>query len=116
MSGLTQPALLAGQLRDKIVFQVATETSDGAGGTTRAWSDVATRRALIEPMNGGEAFRAGVTRSTQFYRVSVRWFDGITPKHRILWGTVPLDIRTCADPDGTRRVLLITAESGAVSA
>ena len=106
--------LSSGDLNQVVSIQAFAETPDGAGGKTKVWSNVsAVVYATIEPANGGEAFAQGVARNTQFYRVTVRWRSGVTPANRLLWNGVPLNIRTCGDPDGRGRALVMTAESGA---
>jgi SPP1 family predicted phage head-tail adaptor len=107
-------SLAAGRLRHKVDIQAFTGASDGAGGTVKTWSTVAKRVAAeVIPINGGEAFNRGIAAATQFYRVTIRYRAGITPAHRLIWKGIALNIRTCADPDGTWEALLMTVESGA---
>ena len=106
-------SLSAGRLRHRVTIQQSTTTSDGAGGSPKTWGDVVTVWAEVLPVNGGETFRHGIQNATQFYRVTIRMRTGITPANRLVWNGTPLNIRTCADPDGTREALLLTVESGA---
>lgn len=106
-------SLSAGDLNRKVTIQTPNYTPDGAGGRSlTGWSDVATVYAQITPVSGGEAFKLGVQNQTQFYRVSLRFREDVTPGNRLMWGTIPLNIRTSADPDGFREELAIMAESG----
>jgi SPP1 family predicted phage head-tail adaptor len=104
--------LEAGRLRQRITYQAAVGTPDGSGGSTKAWSNLAYAWASVEPVNGGEVFKAGLLHATQFYKIEARFRSDITPLNRIMWKGVALNIRTCADPDGRRESLLIVAESG----
>lgn len=103
----------AGELDQRVAIQVASATSDGAGGSRKSWATVTTIWAKVEPMNGGEAFAQGVERATQFYRVTIRRRGGVSQKNRLLWKGVALNIRTCADMDGRNADLTMMVESGA---
>jgi SPP1 family predicted phage head-tail adaptor len=105
-------SLNAGDLNRKVTIQAPIRAPDGAGGWATTWNSIATVAAQITPISGGEALRLGVERSTQFYKVSIRFRSDVTSAHRLLFGAVALNIRTCSDPDGTREELAITAESG----
>lgn len=107
--------LRAGKLREKIDIQAVIQLADGAGGTTKTWASFALAvPAHFEPVTGGETFALGVARSTQFYKVTIRWRGDVTPRNRIWWQGRALNIRTAADPDdGRREKLVMMAESGA---
>ena len=106
-------ALRAGDLRQRVDIQEVTETSVPGGGKSKVWNTVATTWAQVLPLTGGEAFAQGIARSTQFYKVVIRYRPGVTPRNRLVWNGIPLNIRTVADPDGTREALEMKAESGA---
>ncbi len=108
-------SLSAGRLRQRVTIQSPVGTPDGGGGNVRTWSSVTTVGAEVLPVNGGEAFRAGIANATQFYRVTIRFREDVTPIHRLLWKGTPLNIRTIGDPTNRREELLITAESGVAS-
>lgn len=105
--------LAAGRLRDRISIQRNAMVRSGAGYEA-AWTDIATRIAAeVKPSTGGEAFRQGVERATQFYRITVRWREGIRPDDRVSWrGETLAIVGQPADPTGLREELLIVAESG----
>ena len=106
--------LAAGSLRERVVVQAVTLTPDGSGGTTKAWTTThESVPAMIEPLSGGEAFRAALANNTQMYRVTIRFRTDITPRNRLVWKGQVLNIRTCADPEMRREKLVMTAESGA---
>ena len=105
--------LSAGNLRQRVTIQSPTSASDGAGGSVTTWTNGATVWAEVLPVNGGEAFKAGLASATQFYKVTIRFRTDVTPRNRLMWNGIPLNIRTCADLDGRREALLMSAESGA---
>ncbi len=49
----------AGDLRERVVFESRSASSDGAGGTTTAWADQFTRWAQYIHLRSGEAVLAG---------------------------------------------------------
>jgi SPP1 family predicted phage head-tail adaptor len=107
--------LSPGRLNSRVTIQRDDKVEVGTGFEAN-WVDVATVWAEVLPANGGEAFSQGILRQTQFYRVTIRMRNDVTPEHRLIWRTrgaeAVLNIRTCADPDGRREALLMTAESG----
>jgi len=105
--------LRSGNLRDRIIIQWPTKTPDGGGGKTTTWGGDKPLRAEVSPTTGGESFRLGVERRTQFYRVRIRFRDTVTADCRILLKGAPLNIRSCEDPNRDREQLVIMAESGA---
>ena len=107
-------AIRPGDLRERIDIQSVAEATVAGGGKSKAWTTFAPGIwASITPLNGGEAFAQGVARSTQFYKVVIRWRGDITPRNRIIWNGQPLNIRTAADPDMRRSSLELRVESGA---
>ena len=109
-------SLAAGRLRESITIESAAGRVRVGPGHASNWAPIATVRAEVLPVNGGEAFSQGLERGTQFYRVTIRHRDDVTPQHRLIWhrrgGDVLLNVRTCDDPDNRRQALLMSAESG----
>lgn len=116
---MVQPLGLASRLKHKVTIQEPNTVDNGKGGRKTPdgeapWRDVAANvPAEVYAMRGGEALSLGVQRATQIYRVTIRKRQGLTPKHRLLWQGMVLDIKT-APPctDGQSNVM--TCESGAV--
>lgn len=106
------PPLDGGELRDSVTIQAPVFTPDGGGGRKASWNDVATVRAEVVPISGGETFVHSLTQRTQFYRIRIRYRAGITPANRLLLNGAPLNIRSAEDPNRDREQLMIMAESG----
>lgn len=75
----------------------ATETIDDFGGQEKVWSELASMRAIIEPMSQAEAFRYSGQNSEVTHKIYVRYqsiFSNplITAKHRIIFGSRTFDI------------------------
>lgn len=116
MPGVRQGGpLVAGRLDQLVRFQQETTTSDGGGGVTRSWGDIALRAeewAKVLPVRGDEQVAAQSQRGVVLYQVIVRYRDDITSAMRIQWGTKTLNVRSAVDPDNERRWLQILAEEG----
>ena len=101
-----------GELRERIIFKEAVETSDGAGGTIVDWDNatvIANAWAKVEPIRGREAFDLGIQEASLNYRVWTRYLSTIKPQHRIFWGTVELDILSVQNFRGEKIWLEIMA-------
>lgn len=103
----------SGRLRHRIVLQRRTGAENDFGEPTDTWSDVATLSAGIEPISGREYFAAQQVQSEVTHRVTIRYFEGITPKDRLVW-TDPatavaryFDIRSVIDRDERHREMAI---------
>ncbi len=74
-----------GLLRHRVALQSVTETSDGAGGFTETWAEIADGRrwASVEPLNGREYFEAQRVGSDVTHKVTMRYEKRVTPSHRI---------------------------------
>lgn len=82
--------LKAGNLRHRIAIQEQTQTPDGLGGFTLAWSDVTglgSVPAAIWPLSSKEQLDAMKLESLATNRIRIRYRPGITSKNRILFGS-----------------------------
>ena len=107
--------LAAGNLRERVVIQEANLVDNGRGGRTRPtdqpWTDLGTRLAEVIALRGDEAIRNAIQNSVQTWRVTMRPFPGLSTAHRLLWGSIALDIRSIA-PTEARDGVVMTCESG----
>jgi len=99
-------------LNRKIMLQRPTRADNAHGGTVTSWSDAAPAWAQMIPLRGGEALQEAVLRDVQMWKVTIRFRGDVTTDWRIMFDGAPLNIRTCADPDGRRAWLVMTCESG----
>ena len=77
----------SGDLRHFLVFQTPVETSDGAGGTDVAYSDVYECRGAIWPLSSKEQLDSMKLELQVNHRIRIRHPRSIdlTAKHRIKW-------------------------------
>jgi SPP1 family predicted phage head-tail adaptor len=104
-----------GKLDQRVTFQTATLTSDGMGGSTRAWGSVPstpTVWANVRAMGGTEAMQADQQQATTRYLFTVRNRTDISEDDRIVWRSENYNIRRI-EREGTRKMyLIIEAERG----
>jgi SPP1 family predicted phage head-tail adaptor len=83
----------AGQLRNRIEIQAVTQTQDAnTGAVTDTWTTVATRWGSITPLEGSEAQVAAAQEGKQRHLVGMRFYAGLTTKHRLKFGSMILNV------------------------
>jgi SPP1 family predicted phage head-tail adaptor len=100
-----------GAMRQRISLQAAVEVPDGAGGVARTYAGVATLWAAFEPLAAGVNLTGEAPGNRTAHRVTLRWRDDVTTGHRVVAGARTFEIRSLFDPDGRKRVLVLTVES-----
>jgi SPP1 family predicted phage head-tail adaptor len=100
----------AGELRDRIEIQRATDTSDGAGGTLRQWAIHDVVWAKVVPGTGREFATAKQTMPALSHMVSIRYRSDLSPAMRIRRGSQILAIHSTADVNSRGQELLILCE------
>lgn len=76
----------SGRLRHSIEIQAATKTDGAAGNPEETWATIATCRASIRPLRGREFVEQFQVNADLTHEIRIRYFDGLTSKHRILFG------------------------------
>ncbi len=99
-------------LRREVTLQSPVEITDGAGGFSVSWSDVATVWADVRPLSGSEQWMARKLQSAITHRVTLRYRAGVTARMRILYGTRVFNIRTVINIDEANEFLELLAEEG----
>lgn len=102
---MTQP----GDLNRRLVLQAPSETDDGAGGVTRAYTTVTSLWAQVVPQAMASDVAADSLGARLRTRIVIRRRDDVTTRHQLLDGAVVyrvLAARLSAD----RRFLEIDAE------
>ncbi len=83
-----------GQLRKRVTIQTLRDLPrDSFNEEVQAgddkWKDLATVWASIEPASGREIVEAGMTRADVSHKITIRYFDGLTPMMRFFKAGTP---------------------------
>ena len=110
-------ALDSRKLKHQVVLQRQDKLDNGAGGrranpANGGWADIAAPWAEIVALRGQEAVRENIDRAVQLWRVTIRYRDGVTPRNRLVWNGIVMNI-TAAAPNDAGDGLVMTCESGA---
>lgn len=81
-----------GKLRHRITVQSRAVVSSNDGGWSPAFSTDEVRWARVQPISGAEGFRADQNDATAGFKITMRYFDGLTTKHKISWGSRTFEI------------------------
>lgn len=100
------PSPEAGRLRSRLELQapVVTRGAD-YGQPVTTWATQVFLWGEVAPIAGREYFQRGEVRADVTLRVTLRWRDGITPKHRLVYGSRVLEIVDVIDTGGRREEL-----------
>lgn len=104
----------AGMLKEAVVFQRAANVSDGAGGFTVAWADIAgaPTRASVKALSGGERYASERIEATSKWRIVVRYFPGILESDRVRIRDRAYNIRFINNVELSDRWLEIDLDGG----
>lgn len=82
----------AGQLRERITVQQASETRNTLGETLQSWSTFANVWASVEGVSARESLYAGQQQISISHRVRLRYLPGLTQSMRLRWRNRTLEI------------------------
>ena len=97
----------AGKLRHRVAIQAATETRNERGGIDETWTTEQTRWASVEPLIGREYMDGKQVNADVSHKVRFRWFSGLTPSKRLLFGTRVFGIDSVLNPDERNKELVV---------
>lgn len=105
-------------LTERVTLQSPVPAPDGAGGTVRAWEDLAeypTVSAAVVHQGYAEGIVADRMSATASELFVIRHRSDLDERMRILWQGIPYNIRSVRRARGRRRFLEIVAERGVAS-
>lgn len=106
----------AGRLRHQVVIQSKVAGSPdrtGSGAPDKAWTDLCTLYAAIEPLRGKEFMESQAINSAVAVRIRVRYRSGITAAMRVKHGATIYSIEAVLNPDLRNRELQLMCSQGA---
>ena len=104
----------AGLMRERVTIQTATVTADNIGGIADGpvtWGSIATvptTWARITPLSGrgAERVQAMQLEMAISHEVTIRYRTDIVPAYRLMWGTLPLNVRAIVHDEKHRHTML----------
>jgi len=77
--------LRAGDLREAITVEVATQATNAYGESTETWTSFATRRAAVEGLTASEAMLTQELATVATHTVRFRYVPGLSSAMRLVW-------------------------------
>jgi SPP1 family predicted phage head-tail adaptor len=99
-----------GSLRHRIKFQTLSRATDGQGGFTETWTDLATVWAYVKPVSAREKMISNQIQYQRSHEVIIRHRTGITQEMRFLYDGRTFQIKGVRRPDERKFYLIIDAE------
>lgn len=95
----------AGSLRHRVTLQAPVITQDAFGAPVKTWQNVANLWAMVESLSGAELIAARQVFAEALYKVTIRYYPGITDQHRIVYDGMNMDITNVSDVE-TRHITM----------
>ncbi len=100
-----------GETNKRVRVERYTTTRDASGEEIESWSTWKVRWASIDPLSGTKRLLAQQVQPNVSYEVGMRYLDGITPKDRISYRGLILEIISIIDSiEGHRSMTLMCRE------
>lgn len=93
------------KLRHRLTIQSLILSDDGYGGSDEVVSDVATVWGSIDPVKGGEYYKAQQVNSEVTHKATIRYRSDITAAMRISFGGRTFEILAVMDPEERHEIL-----------
>lgn len=91
----------AGELRKRVEIQLPFETKDSFGAVSSAWATQAQRWAEVLPVKANESAIADQVTGRLTHRITMRFYNGLTMRHRIKLGGRLFNITGVVNVDET---------------
>ena len=101
-----------GNLRYKVDLQGPTRTSDGAGGYTESFSNIASIYADIRPQNALETYRQGQVQEKVTHKITIRYRSNISTNNIIKYESRTFNIKGIKNINERDRFLELLCEEG----
>ena len=107
--------LTAAKLRNVIDIEREVKTPLPGGGSSLSWSVIASPRAYMKPMSGGERLQAMRLDASVNQRIFIRYRDDITTSDRINYKGRLMQIRALINLEERNQWLEIYADEGQIT-
>lgn len=99
-----------GTLRHRLTLEQLSRTSDGGGGVTESWVQVAQVWGQLTPLKGGERVEAARIAGRHMHDISLRYRADVEPSMRFRLGVRIFHILSIEDVDGRGKWLKVLCE------
>lgn len=100
-------------MRNKVVLQSMSPSTDSGGGQSISWGTATTVWAKVENLSGTENSFGDQIEDRSNYRFTIRYYSALTPKYRISYNSKTFNIQHIASlMEGKERYQVIQAEEG----
>lgn len=103
-------AIHIGALRDRLTLEAPSRNSDGGGGASVTWNEVAVLWAKVTPHDSAEKYELDRLAGKVSHEIVIRHRGDVEPEMRFRAGSRVFDICAAFDPDGRRQWLKCLAE------
>ena len=104
---------MIGEMRNRVIVQVMSPTTDAGGGQSISWGTATTVWAKVENLSGSENFFGDQLEARSNYKFTIRYYSAITPKHRISYNSKAFNIQHIESVfEGKEKFQEITATEG----
>lgn len=100
----------AGPKRKRVTVQSQSITIDSYGQETKVWTDSSTHWAHVESLSGNFTENAGQQKDNLTHQVTMRWFAGLNPTQRLLFGSKILNIFYINNVDERNREYVVRCQ------
>ena len=99
-------------LRNSIVIQRLTKTSDGIGGAASTWSTAYTLNAKAKDLSGNEIYTADRIETIATFEFIIRYISDITTKDRVSYNNRLFNIVRVENIDESSQWMRLIGEQG----
>ena len=107
--------LTSGKLRNVIDIERPTTVPEPGGGSSVMWDTIASPRAYMKPMSGGERLQAMRLEASVTQRIFIRYRTDITTSDRINYKGRLMQIRALINLEERNKWLEIYADEGQIT-
>jgi SPP1 family predicted phage head-tail adaptor len=99
--------MLSGKLNHRIELQSKVATRDSYGSETIVWKKESIVWGSVEPISGREYFLAKQVQAETTHRIRIRYYAGLRPDWRILFGTRIFEIDSVINIEEKNREMVL---------
>lgn len=97
---------MIGPMRHRLEIQTASASPNAYGEPILTWSTVATRWGSIDPLAGRELWQARQVSPDVSHKVTLRYYAGLTPKCRLVFGSRTFEVESVLTIDERKRFMV----------